>query len=119
MIDWQASTETAELILQGDYDSSELSDLQSLLLQHCQRSSTESIPQYITEAEFISKCKNWSESTSTSPSGLHLGHYKALVLRHDVDLSTDEGKALEVKRKALITAHVAMINYSLKHAYSY
>jgi hypothetical protein len=77
------------------------------------------LPLYITPAEFISKFKIWDENTSTSPSGLHLGHYKALVLRNDADLDTEEGKALESKRNDLVRAHVAMINYSLKHSYSF
>lgn len=118
-LDWAASTETAELILEGDFDSSELSDIQSLLLKHCKRQHRESLPLAITEAEFISKFKLWKENTTTSPSGLHLGHYKALVLRNDADITTDEGKAIEKQRKELITAHVAMINYALKQSYSY
>jgi hypothetical protein len=118
-LDWAASTETAELILEGDFDSSELSDIQSLLLKHCARKHTDSLPLEITEAEFISKFKLWKENTSTSPSGLHLGHYKALVLRNDADISTDEGKTIEKQRKELISAHVSMINYALKQSYSY
>jgi hypothetical protein len=39
------------------------------------------------------------------------------VLRNDADLDTKEGKALESKHLDLIHAHVAMINYSLKHSY--
>jgi hypothetical protein len=33
----------------------------------------------ISEEDFISGIKCWKESTSTSPSGRHLGHYKAIV----------------------------------------
>jgi hypothetical protein len=36
----------------------------------------------ITEKEFTGKLKAWRETTTTSPSGLHLGHYKALICRH-------------------------------------
>jgi hypothetical protein len=118
-IDWQASSDTSELILHGDYDASELSDLQSLLIQHCKSPQLDALSQYITEAEFVSKFKTWNERTSTSPSGIHLGHYKAIVLRNDADLSTEEGQELENKRTALVRAHVAMINYSIRHAYSY
>jgi hypothetical protein len=118
-IDWQASTATAELILDGEYKDSELSDLQALLIKHCQSQHVDVLPLPITEAEFVSKFRGWKEGTSTSPSGLHLGHYKALVLRHDGDPTTDEGKAIESQRKELIRAHVSMINYALRHAYSY
>jgi hypothetical protein len=118
-LDWAASTETAELILEGEFDATELSDIQALLMKHCARQHTDVLPLAITEAQFISKFKLWKENTSTSPSGLHLGHYKALVLRNDADLSTDEGKTTERQRKELISAHVAMINYALRHSYSY
>jgi hypothetical protein len=118
-INWQASTDTSELILHGDFNDDELSDLQALLYQHCQSPHLDALSQYITEEEYISKFKSWKEGTSTSPSGLHLGHYKALVMRNDSDASTDEGKETEKQRLALIRAQVSMINYSLKHSYSY
>jgi hypothetical protein len=94
-IDWQASTDTSELILHGNFDDTELSDLQTLLYQHCRSPKLDALSQYITEHEFVSKFKTWNEATSTSPSGLHLGHYKALVMRNDSDGLTDEGKAIE------------------------
>jgi hypothetical protein len=52
---------------------------------------------YITIDKFIPKFKSWNEGTSTLPSGLHLSHYKALVLSNDANPDTEEGKALEVK----------------------
>jgi hypothetical protein len=109
----------AELILNGNFNDAKLLDLQTLLYQHCRSPQLDALPQYITEAEFVSKFRTWNESTSTSPSGIHLGHYKALVMRNDADVSTAEGKATENQRKALIRAHVAMINYSLCHLYSF
>jgi hypothetical protein len=118
-IDWQASTDSAELILQGDYTSEELTDLQELLLKHCKSPKIDALSPLITEEEFISKFKSWNERTSTSPSGLHLGHYKALVSRNDADLTTDEGMAIENQRRELIRAHTAMLNYSLRHSYSF
>ena len=118
-IDWAASTAKSELILTGDFDSSKLSDLQALLFQHCRSPGLDALPLEITVAEFVSKFKSWDEGTSTSPSGLHLGHYKAMIMRNDADLQTDEGKALETKRLALLHAHVAMINYALRHLYLY
>jgi hypothetical protein len=118
-IDWQASTDSSELILRGEYTSNELTDIQELLLKHCKSSDLDALSPFITEDEFISKFRSWNERTSTSPSGLHLGHYKALVARNDIDLTTDEGMAIENQRKELIHAHTAMLNYSLRHSYSY
>jgi hypothetical protein len=33
----------------------------------------------ITTADFVKGISRWKETTSTSPSGRHLGHYKALI----------------------------------------
>ena len=88
-------------------------------MKHCARSTNTIFPLFVTDEEFISKFKSWKESTSTSPSGMHLGHYKALVLRNDSDPRTAEGKLMEKQRMALIGAHVSMINYAIKQSYSY
>ena len=40
-------------------------------------------------------------------------------MQNDSGKSTDEGKATEQQRKALNRAQVSMINYSLRHSYSY
>jgi hypothetical protein len=118
-LDWAASTKTAELILNRDFDTTKLSDIQALLMKHCAQSTNTSLPMFITNKEFISKFKSWEESTSTLPSGMHLGHYKALVLQNDLDPTTAEGKLIEKQRMALIGAHVSMIKYAIKQSYSY
>ena len=57
MFNWSANTATAEQVLQGEFSSDELTELQDLLLQHCQReftpdpTATDSIPT-ITTAEW-------------------------------------------------------------------
>jgi hypothetical protein len=38
-LDWEASTATAELILEGEYTNDKLSDIQELLVAHCARLS--------------------------------------------------------------------------------
>ena len=77
----------------------------------------------ITEHEYISKLRVWKESTSTSPSGLHLEHYKALIARHaysDIDNAEDELRAeWNNMQSCLLTLHVQMLNYALERGYSY
>jgi hypothetical protein len=36
----------------------------------------------VSEEELCGKLRAWRESISTSPSGLHFGHYKARIARH-------------------------------------
>ena len=38
----------------------------------------------ISDDDFQQTVKKWKESTSTSPSGRHLGHYKAAMLDDDI-----------------------------------
>jgi hypothetical protein len=115
----QAHGTATELILKGNFDTSELSDIQALLMKHCAQTHNDILHMFITTNKFISKFKCWKESTSTSPSGMHLGHYKALVLQNDSDPSTAEGKLIKTQCKALISAQFAMINYTIKQSYSY
>jgi hypothetical protein len=61
-----------------------------LLLQHLHHNNRAATPESkpsIDYAAFEEKLKSWRESTSTSPSGLHLGHYKALLTRHNFRIS--------------------------------
>jgi hypothetical protein len=56
-IDWEASSCQAELILNGEYDSSELllDDLSELLINHCRNViPLDKLPNTFTEEEFIS-----------------------------------------------------------------
>ncbi len=72
-------------ILQGTYDTASLPQEVAKLVQHLQQTEemkSTSIQPTITEQEFVGKLKAWRESTTTSPSGLHLGHYKALCAQH-------------------------------------
>jgi hypothetical protein len=66
---WSASTNEAEL-----------SDVTRLFLDNMTRvTEAEDTPKFLTMKEFTGKFKVWRESTLTSPSGRHLGHYIALV----------------------------------------
>ena len=44
----------------------------------------------ITSAKILNKIKNWRKSTSTSPSGLYLGHWKSLLANHTYSNVSDE-----------------------------
>jgi hypothetical protein len=118
-LNWQADTNAADLILEGDYDTTDLDDVTALLLRHCERvTELNTIPHQLTIEDSVSKLKIWCESTSTSPSGRHLGHYKTLLkpLTSD-DLEYNEDQ-LNADRNALLHAHLNIINYCLKHGYS-
>jgi hypothetical protein len=119
-IDWAPSTRTAELILKGDYSPPELDSLMQSILGHMSATvDLDKFPATITVPEWSSKIKIWDERTTTSPSGLHLGHHKALVRPHDLELNTDEGKELETQRLALLHCQVDLLNYALTNGHSF
>lgn len=65
---------------------------------------------------FLSKLKSWRESTSTSPSGMHLGHYCAMISRHaysDRDPDNPDRKRLDHIQHELSMLHLRLINYAL------
>ena len=116
-------------ILNGDYDVTGLEEHVALLIQHLKQSAEMAAlisHPTITEQEYIGKLKVWQESTSTSPSGLHLGHYKALIARHDysdVEAETIEENAKkdgwDHMQSCLLRLHVQQLNYALERGYAY
>ena len=71
----------------------------------------------ITEHEYISKLRVWKESTSTSPSGLHLEHYKALIARHaysDIDNAEDELRAEWNNMQSCLLTYIACPDAKLR-----
>ena len=79
-IDFSASTHYADLILSGEYPTENLDAATALLVKHLQQTSLNhnAVTDQVTDSDFVGKMKTWKESTSTSPSGYHLGHWKAL-----------------------------------------
>lgn len=113
IIDWSASTHTADLILEGSYHSSELSDMQTLLLKHMKRrTSLDSISAELTDDEWTGKMQSWPESTTTSPSGYHLSHSKALL--HEFDDKSTTGTELNIQRKQIINWQVRLLNLAIQ-----
>ena len=74
----------------------------------------------ITPEEWRDKFKHWKESTSTSPSGVHLGHYKALLETMYVPNDTQLVMDLEIfeKQQDRFNIHLRLINSVLTHGRS-
>jgi hypothetical protein len=108
----------ADAILDRTRDNADLDKLMQAVLHECTYKTTlDTVTGYVAVNEFLGKFKSWNEKTSTSPSGRHLGLYKALVTRlHFQD--PDEEAKLEGIRKSLTQVHVNLINYCLKFRYS-
>ncbi|KAL7569758.1 hypothetical protein ACA910_005702 [Epithemia clementina (nom. ined.)] len=119
-VNWGASTHVAELLLDGTVPDRALPDLQHDLLRHMRkRASLDSIPDYLTIEEWIGKIQNWPEATSTSPSGFHLTHSKALVAKFQLDSDNEEDMLFKSRRQELITWQVQLLNLAICNQYSY
>ena len=64
----------------------------------------------LTTAEWKEKMKVWKESTSTSPSGYHLGHSKCLIANHGLKEDSKEAEELDRIRETMIRWQVDLIN---------
>ena len=95
--DFSASTETARKVLSNetDYDNDKMNLATLMLLLHCKKDWGEDISVTMTDKQFDGKLKSWKESTTTSPSGVHLGHLKSYYATHSLDPESDEGKVQE------------------------
>ena len=118
-IDFQANSLTAELILEGDYPTEALDDITALMVAHMKRvTAPDQLDCTLTEEAFDGKLKAWKESTSTSPSGIHLGHLKAYYAPHSHKPGTKEAKELETNRTNMKLAHLKILNYALQQGVS-
>eukprot|EP00957_Ditylum_brightwellii_P011322 855965-Ditylum_brightwellii.AAC.1 len=82
--------------------NSELEFLQCKLLKYCkQEQDAANKDEKVEIYKLKDKARTWNEQTTTSPSGKHLGHFKAL-LSHGLDNpKSDEGKDLRAKQDLL------------------
>jgi hypothetical protein len=124
LIDWSAASTTSELILTGSYDDSKFEEITRLVLTSLKARQQDLIPTEIPLADLKAKYTSWNESTSTSPSGRHLGHFKALLIRNPFPESVDnqpnpEHDLFEAQRGRIWELHHRMLNYALTHSFSY
>ena len=80
------STHEAYLILEGEYSNEEIVDAGKLLIEQMKRTTKlDSNEKFLTKEEWVGKMKVWKETTTTSPSKLHLGHHKSLIYEFEDD----------------------------------
>lgn len=117
LLDWAATTDVARNITEGILPSENLPRAHQVVLRACKRETEEPLVDFqLSLSSFKDKLKVWRESTSTSPSGCHLGHYKALVTRSTL-FAADVREELEAIQDDIIQLYVNIINYATKHRY--
>jgi hypothetical protein len=72
----------------------------------------------IMEENFMSDFKKWKESTSTSPSRWHLGHYKAIVNDPDLKKQDPEKAHLRERETNFVEALIKMLNLPMWYGFA-
>ena len=118
--DWGASTPAADALLAGEYTSTLDTPQCQAVLRACKvAAELDTIPAEITYDEFKGKIQNWRETTSTSPSGRHLGRYRSLFARHifNPTLAEEEHEQFQGKQRAIAELILSIINYAIRNEY--
>ena len=88
LFEYHGETQAAQDLLNGTLDIDAIENLDAATRRVLRELSLpvpgiKEIDDHISPDNFEQGFKHWNEATSTSPSGRHLGHYKAiLALRH-------------------------------------
>ena len=123
-VNWSADTTFCDDILNGVHHQVDTIDsvpqCQALLTTCKVASDLDMLPAEITEHEFAGKIKSWRETTTTSPSGRHLGRYKALFIPLGQSLEQIRNHEIDYKAKQqfIIKCIVAVINFCIRHSYA-
>ncbi len=118
-IGYKADGFAADLILEGRIQYPSVSEATTLLIQHLKQRTATTLDGTIEKDQILGKLKKWKESTSTSPSGCHLGHYHCMWRPTGFPMNSDEGQKLQEYQDALLTATASLLNYALKYQYTY
>ncbi|MFM8621857.1 MAG: hypothetical protein ACKOB3_00515, partial [Holophagaceae bacterium] len=118
-IDWGANSKESEEVLDGDYiPPAAFQSLCSEVLQECKRKAEDELVEASTSPEeFKGKMKRWKESTTTSPSGRHLGRYKAMYGKSIYGDNDDETRDFYEKQQALIGFVLGTMNVCIRSGY--
>ncbi|OEU19894.1 hypothetical protein FRACYDRAFT_235957 [Fragilariopsis cylindrus CCMP1102] len=118
-IGFGADTETAEHLLDGTGDPTDITDDEwaRFLLTSMKRNSEE-LKIEITAEKMMEKYTRWNERTSTSPSGRHLGHFHALFRPLKAKNKKDRERLDDI-RQDIIDLHATMLQtaYDNEHVY--
>lgn len=122
LLDWSASTETARQIMLGTLHLSEATtpaNYQCKILKECQAHHSDPlVSAELTQKEVTGKLRKWRETTVTSPSGRHLGHYKVLIHRFDYIDDPLEKCNLSIKQQVLFQLFLDITNYAIRFGYT-
>jgi hypothetical protein len=114
IFNWSGTSHHAERVLSRRHHVSSRPAPPTLLKPKLPEPSPE-----ITLQAMKQKYRNWSEGTSTSPSGRHLGHKHALLHPCGLNPNSPDFEKLDTLRKTIWSVHHGLLNFSLRNGYCY
>ncbi len=118
-VGYKANGYSVDLILSGSYEESTLTPVTSLLVKHLQARTTNTINGAITKEDVLGKLRNWHESTTTSPSGLHLGHYHCMWKKPTIPPGEPARDRIIAQQDQLLQATVSLLNYAIRFQHTF
>ena len=109
---WTADSQSAQSTLAG-YPPTYDNHLVNRILAKLKAPNTSTLPT-LTLPQLIKRLRRWKETTTTSPSGRHLGHYKSLLPPHPYDIQ--EFKKTQAGQ--ILSVHLAILNFCATTGYS-
>jgi len=119
-LDWGATTTTVDELLEGTYvPPNNFPSLCKAVLASCHHcTSSDIIPAHITKEEFKGKMTTWDETTTTSPSGRHLGRYKALFSKGIyTPAESDEAIYFQKQQDDIVSVILSILNFCIRTGY--
>jgi len=117
-LDWGGTSPTAQALLNGTFiPPTTFPDICQRVLRHCRRQTDPIVQAELTTDEFLGKMKCWRETTSTSPSGRHLGRYKAMYARSIYEKDSEASEEFKENQKDLVYTVLCIINYCIRTGY--
>ena len=120
-LDFTGTSAMADKILDGwDVRDPRIDKMTRIFIKNLRKDDlAEILMAEITEAEYDNKMKKWPERTTTSPSGVDLGHYKSVYAHHTLKKGTTEAVQLEALRQDIKDARRKLLNFGLFNGYAY
>lgn len=118
-IGYKADGYAADLLLTGNLEYKNVPEATALVIKHLQQRTTTTLEGSISKADVLGKLRRWNEATTTSPSGIHLGHYHCTwrdpKMQHD-DPTRD---TILKYQQQLLDVTVHLLNYALRFGYTF
>ena len=113
-----ATNKNAKLILQGRLNVEEINTTEATkaVLRYLGEDQKADIPQHFTMKEIMNGFRRWREETATSPSGRHLGTYKAAFsyTKQVQEIQDPTSQEMTIAEK-IMYAITATINTTVHH----